>query len=101
MPFSFIGDLSISQQFAHATLAEYERELIVERVKAGIAAARESGTRLGCPPVNPDTIAEKLAVVADARSRGRTAAEAAALVGWNRATLYRHQTGAMKSTSTV
>ncbi|OAN30837.1 invertase [Plantibacter sp. H53] len=76
-----------------ATLAEYERELIVERVNAGIAAARESGTRFGRPPVNPDTIAEKLAIVADARDRGRTAAEAAALVGWSRATLYRHQTG--------
>ena len=32
-----------------ATLAEYERELIVERVNAGIAAARQSGTRFGRP----------------------------------------------------
>jgi len=76
-----------------ATLAEYERELIVERVNAGIAAARESGTRFGRPPVSPDTIAEKLAIVAEARDRGRTAAEAAALVDWSRATLYRHQAG--------
>lgn len=76
-----------------ATLAEYERDLIVERVNAGISAARESGTRFGRPPVNPDVIAEKLAIVAEARDRGRTAAEAAALVGWSRATLYRHQTG--------
>lgn len=82
-----------------ATLAEYERELIVERVNAGIAAARESGTRFGRPPVNPDTIAEKLAIVADARSKGRTAAEAAALVGWSRATLYRHQTGSTSRTA--
>ncbi|SMQ66976.1 Site-specific DNA recombinase [Plantibacter sp. VKM Ac-1784] len=66
-----------------ATLAEYERELIVERVNAGIAAARESGTRFGRPPVSPDIIDEKLAIVADARDRGRTAAEAAALVGWS------------------
>jgi DNA invertase Pin-like site-specific DNA recombinase len=29
-----------------ATLAEDERELIVERVNAGIAAARQNGTRL-------------------------------------------------------
>ncbi|WP_426738113.1 recombinase family protein [Plantibacter sp. 2H11-2] len=81
-----------------ATLAEYERELIVERVNAGIAAAREAGTRFGRPPVNPDTITEKLAIVADARSRGRSAAEAAALVGWSRATLYRHQTGSTNRT---
>jgi DNA invertase Pin-like site-specific DNA recombinase len=82
-----------------ATLAEYERELIVERVNAGITAARESGTRFGRPPVNPDIIAEKLAIVADARSRGRTAAKAAALVGWSRATLYRHQAGAESPTA--
>jgi len=65
---------------------------------AGIAATRESGIRFGRPPVNPDTIAEKLAIVADARSRGRTATEAAALVGWSRATLYRHQTGSTTRT---
>lgn len=70
-----------------ATLAEYERELTVERVNAGIAAACESGTRFGRPPVTREIIAEKLAFVAEARSRGRTAA----LVGWSRATLYRHQ----------
>ena len=74
-----------------ATLAEYERELIVERVNAGIAAARQSGTKFGRPLSDPAAVAEKLAVVADARKRGRTAQEAARLVGWSRATLYRHQ----------
>ncbi len=74
-----------------ATLAEYERELIVERVNAGIAAARQNGTRFGRPTVDPAVVADKLAVVADARAKGRTAADAAQLVGWSRATLYRHQ----------
>ncbi|GAC1367955.1 MAG: hypothetical protein NVS2B15_08780 [Pseudarthrobacter sp.] len=32
-----------------ATLAEYERELIIERVNVGIAGARDSGTRFGRP----------------------------------------------------
>lgn len=73
-----------------ATLAEYERELITERVNAGIAAARSSGTRFGRPPSDPAVIAEKLGVVREARARGRTASEAAKLVGWSRATLYRH-----------
>lgn len=41
-----------------ATLAEYERELIVKRINAGIAVARESGTQFGRPPVD-DLIAEK------------------------------------------
>ncbi|WP_068484048.1 recombinase family protein [Pseudoclavibacter helvolus] len=74
-----------------ATLAEYERELIVERVNAGIAAARQNGTKFGRPLSDPVQIAEKLQVVADARKRGRTAEEAARLVGWSRATLYRQQ----------
>jgi len=74
-----------------ATLAEYERELIVERVNAGIAVARESGTRFGRPTSDPGVVGEKLAIVATARAAGKTAAEAAQLVGWSRATLYRHQ----------
>lgn len=74
-----------------ATLAEYERELIAERVNAGIAAARQSGTRFGRPPVDPNVVAEKLQAVANARAKGRTAADAAHLVGWSRATLCRHQ----------
>ena len=77
-----------------ATLAEYERELITERVNAGIAAARQSGTRFGRPPVDPAVIAEKLVIAQSARRKGRTAAEAASLVGWSRATLYRHQQAA-------
>ena len=74
-----------------ATLAEYERELIVERVNAGIAAAQQNGTRFGRPLSNPDDIAEKLTITTDARAKGRTAEQAARLVGWSRATLYRHQ----------
>lgn len=74
-----------------ATLAEYERELITERVNAGIAAAKASGTVFGRPRVQPAVIAEKLAIVNDARAKGRTATDAAQLVGWSRATFYRHQ----------
>lgn len=77
-----------------ATLAEYERELITERVNAGIAAAKQNGTRFGRPPVDPAVIAEKLDIAQGARKKGRTAAEAASLVGWSRATLYRHQQAA-------
>jgi len=84
-----------------ATLAEYERELITERVNAGIEAARHSGTRFGRPPADPQVIAEKLAVAADARAKGRTAADAAELVGWSRATLYRHQAKADRAAATA
>lgn len=75
-----------------ANLAEYERELIVERVNAGIAIAREAGAQFGRPKSDPGVVGEKLAIFAQARSAGKTAAEAAEVVGWSRATLYRHQT---------
>jgi DNA invertase Pin-like site-specific DNA recombinase len=74
-----------------AALAEYERELIVERVNAGIAAAKQNGTRFGRPLTDPAAIADKLAIGQYARAKGRTAEDAARLVGWSRATLYRHQ----------
>lgn len=85
-----------------ATLAEYERELIVERVNAGIAAARQNGTRFGRPLSDPAVIADKLAIARDARAKGHTAEDAARLVGWSRATLYRHQQAraARESTAT-
>ena len=73
-----------------ATLAEYERELIVERVNAGIATSRAAGTRFGRPHSDPTVINDKLRIVSQAREAGKTAAQAAALVGWSRATLYRH-----------
>lgn len=72
-----------------ATLAEYERELIVERVNAGIAVARRSGVRFGRPHADPVAIAAALAVIEHARREGQTVVDAAALVGWSRATYYR------------
>lgn len=81
-----------------ASLDEYERELIVERVNAGIAAARQSGTRFGRPLSDPAVIADKLAIAKDARARGRTAEDAAHLVGWSRATFYRHLANENQST---
>lgn len=74
-----------------ATLAEYERELIVERVRAGVTVAQEAGTRFGRPKSDPAIIGQKLEVVARARDEGKSAEQAASLVGWSRATLYRHQ----------
>ena len=40
-----------------STLAEHERELLIERVNAGIAAARTSGAIFGRPVSNPELIA--------------------------------------------
>jgi DNA invertase Pin-like site-specific DNA recombinase len=33
--------------------AEFERAMIAERVRAGLARARGEGKRLGCPPIAP------------------------------------------------
>jgi DNA invertase Pin-like site-specific DNA recombinase len=74
-----------------SSLAEYERHLTSERIAAGMASARQSGTRLGRPPLDPSEIRDKIRAVEDARARGVTAADAAQLVGWSRATYYRHQ----------
>lgn len=82
-----------------ATLAEYERELITERVTAGIAAAKSAGTVFGRPRVSPHVIVEKLEIANAARTKGRTATEAAQLVGWSRATFYRHQQGTDRQAS--
>jgi DNA invertase Pin-like site-specific DNA recombinase len=46
-----------------ASIAEFERELIRDRVKSGIAAARSKGKRLGRPRVSVD--AARIAVLRD------------------------------------
>lgn len=73
------------------SLAEYDRHLASERIAAGMASSRQTGTTLGRPPADPKAIREKVRAVEDARARGLTAADAAQTVGWSRATFYRHQ----------
>lgn len=73
-----------------ASLAEYDRHLISERIAAGMASARREGRKLGRPPVDKAVTADKLRTVQESRARGLTAAEASQLVGWSRATFYRH-----------
>lgn len=73
------------------SLSQYERHLTGERVAAGMSSARRAGTRLGRPPLDSLLIRDKVRAVEDARARGLSAADAAQLVGWSRATFYRHQ----------
>jgi DNA invertase Pin-like site-specific DNA recombinase len=72
-----------------AVLAEYERELINERVRAGIAAAQARGVRFGRPPKAPESAEDKVIAARKLMAAGRTAAQAARAVEWSRATLYR------------
>ena len=71
-----------------AALAEFERELIIERTKAGIAAARARGRSGGRP--NKMT-ATSLGVAMNAMgSRTTNVKELCTLLGITRQTLYRH-----------
>lgn len=71
-----------------AALAEFERDLIVERTRVGLAAARARGRRVGRP--YKMTLA-KLRQAQSAMSREETnVAELCAELGVTRQTLYRH-----------
>jgi DNA invertase Pin-like site-specific DNA recombinase len=71
-----------------AALAGFEREVIRERTRAGLDAARARGRQGGRPTVMP---AEKLAVARQMyASREHTMDAIATTVGVGRATLYRH-----------
>lgn len=69
-----------------AALAEFERALISERTRAGLAAARSRGKRLGRPPSTTDK--QRAAALRSVRS-GRTVREVAEAHGMHQRTLYR------------
>ena len=65
-------------------IAELERNLIVERVRAGMRRARLEGQRIGRPPLNVD----RDALIRD-RSRGQSLRQLARLYGISRASVAR------------
>lgn len=73
-----------------ATLAEYERELINERVRAGVMAAKARGVKFGQKPVDETEVEDKIETARRLLTEGRTVERAAKTVGWSRATLYRY-----------
>lgn len=76
-----------------ASLAEFERDLIVERTSAGLAAARARGKVGGRPTVmtarKTQVARELLAAVDDAGRRKHTVASVADTLSVSRASLYR------------
>ncbi|MEO1686320.1 MAG: recombinase family protein [Pseudomonadota bacterium] len=68
-----------------AALAEFERSLIAERTRDGIAAARARGRRPGRPPADAEALRAALTLVAAGESPTRAARQA----GIGRSTLYR------------
>ena len=80
-----------------AALAEFERDLIRERTRAGLEAARARGRRGGRRPA---LSAEKLQVARTMYdSHEHTTAKIAAVLGVSRATLYRHLGASQPSVS--
>jgi DNA invertase Pin-like site-specific DNA recombinase len=73
-----------------ATLAEYERELINERVRAGVISAQRRGVRFGPAPMEESVARERVATARRLMAEGKTAAHAAKTVGWSKASLYRY-----------
>jgi len=71
-----------------AAMAEFEREIIVERTRSGLAAARARGRVGGRKPVmTPRTVQMAAALMAD---RSNTVVEIAEELGVSRRTLYRY-----------
>jgi len=65
-------------------MAEFERSLIQERVKAGLRNARAKGKRLGRPKVHVDSLR-----VASLRRAGRSWSEISLETGWAKGTVQR------------
>ncbi len=66
-------------------IAHFERRLISERTRDGIAAAKRRGKRPGRPPLHPDTVSAAQKLI----EAGLTPGEAAKRLGIGRATAYR------------
>lgn len=81
-----------------ATFAEYERELIQERVQAGVDAAKARGVKFGRPGPDAEKVALNLRTVQHLiEAEGLGVVDAAGTVGWSKATFYRHRSAARVS----
>ena len=77
-----------------ASIAEFERELIRDRVRSGIAAAKARGKRLGRPPTTVDA-----SRVAALRAQGHSWRAISTAMGVGTATLRRALPGCAKNPS--
>jgi DNA invertase Pin-like site-specific DNA recombinase len=78
-------------------LAEFERDLLVDRTQAGLAAARARGKVAGRKPkLSPDQVAVAQRLHRDGK---HTVSEIAKVLGVSRATIYRHLPVASKGLS--
>jgi DNA invertase Pin-like site-specific DNA recombinase len=66
-----------------ATLAEYERELINERVRAGVISAQKRGVRFRPAPMEESIARDRVNTARRLMAEGKTAEHAARTVGWS------------------
>ena len=78
------GPLGRAMVIIVGAIAELERSLIIERVRAGMRRARLEGQRLGRPPLNVD----RDALIRD-RGRGQSLSQLAKAYGISRASVVR------------
>ena len=67
------------------TIAQFERRLISERTKDGLATARKHGRNPGRPPLQPETIS----ALQDLDETGESVSQAAKHLGIGRSTTYK------------
>lgn len=77
-----------------SAIADFERDLIIERTQAGLARARTEGKRLGRPT---KTTPAQRAKIAEALGTGRTVSELAREYGISRALVHNIRDAAMES----
>ena len=70
-------------------VAELERSLIAERVRAGIRNARAKGKRIGRPAANPALISELKALLA----KGKSLRQVGTMLGISVATVHKYSGG--------
>ena len=67
------------------TIAQFERRLISQRTKGGLATARKQGRDPGRPPLQPETIS----ALQDLVEAGKSVSQAAKHLGIDRSTTYK------------
>lgn len=71
------------------TLAEYERELIIERTNAGIRVAKECGKKFGAPTMTAKR-EERIRKTEELWNKGVSADEIGRAIGVDRSTVYNY-----------
>lgn len=71
-----------------SSLAQFERDQIVERTKAGLKAARERGTKLGRNPIMDDEKVRRAAVL---MKSGKSRSYTARMIGVSPTTVYNYK----------